>query len=220
MLDLKLSLVVPKLRVFVGFVFVAGINFDLNEPSNDVSSAWAQHVTKMVARRGAILPQDISVTPTGTPGENSHLLLQVGFFVLFFLSWKNRQICCCRFFPSAAPRGEEQAVDGRGGDFTGDDKEEKEEEEEEEGGASGGGGYGPPGVSPARVWSQLSASPAQTAVPPESGRQSAGTAEATAAAGGGCPARVLPRFPTLMRGEMSLPTIPEQLEQLRPQPAL
>lgn len=49
--------------------FTAGINFDLNEPSNDMSSAWAQHVTKMVARRGAILPQDISVTPTGTPGE-------------------------------------------------------------------------------------------------------------------------------------------------------
>lgn len=46
---------------------VAGINFDLNEASNDMSSAWAQHVTKMVARRGAILPQDISVTPTGTP---------------------------------------------------------------------------------------------------------------------------------------------------------
>ncbi|KAI1883454.1 hypothetical protein AGOR_G00231610 [Albula goreensis] len=46
---------------------VAGINFDLNEPSVDMSSAWAQHVTKMVARRGAILPQDISVTPTGTP---------------------------------------------------------------------------------------------------------------------------------------------------------
>ncbi|XP_069556416.1 protein smoothened [Brachyistius frenatus] len=46
---------------------VAGINFDLNEPSNDMSSAWAQHVTKIVARRGAILPQDISVTPTGTP---------------------------------------------------------------------------------------------------------------------------------------------------------
>ncbi|XP_077566216.1 protein smoothened [Stigmatopora nigra] len=46
---------------------VAGINFEINEPSNDVSSAWAQHVTKMVARRGAILPQDISVTPTGTP---------------------------------------------------------------------------------------------------------------------------------------------------------
>ncbi|XP_037616227.1 smoothened homolog [Sebastes umbrosus] len=46
---------------------VAGINFELNEPSNDVSSAWAQHVTKMVARRGAILPQDVSVTPTGTP---------------------------------------------------------------------------------------------------------------------------------------------------------
>lgn len=52
------------------FSFTAGINFDLNEPSNDVSSAWAQHVTKMVARRGAILPQDISVTPTGTPGES------------------------------------------------------------------------------------------------------------------------------------------------------
>ncbi|XP_051975053.1 smoothened homolog isoform X2 [Xyrauchen texanus] len=46
---------------------VAGINFDLNEPSLEMSSAWAQHVTKMVARRGAILPQDISVTPTGTP---------------------------------------------------------------------------------------------------------------------------------------------------------
>ncbi|KAI7791837.1 protein smoothened [Triplophysa rosa] len=46
---------------------VAGINFDLNEPSMEMSSAWAQHVTKMVARRGAILPQDISVTPTGTP---------------------------------------------------------------------------------------------------------------------------------------------------------
>lgn len=46
---------------------VAGINFDLNEPSNEMSSAWAQHVTKIVARRGAILPQDISVTPTGTP---------------------------------------------------------------------------------------------------------------------------------------------------------
>uniref|UniRef100_A0A3Q3JMI7 Protein smoothened n=1 Tax=Monopterus albus TaxID=43700 RepID=A0A3Q3JMI7_MONAL len=44
-----------------------GINFDLTEPSNDLSSAWAQHVTKMVARRGAILPQDISVTPTGSP---------------------------------------------------------------------------------------------------------------------------------------------------------
>ncbi len=52
------------------FSFIAGINFELNEPSNDMSSAWAQHVTKMVARRGAILPQDISVTPTGTPGES------------------------------------------------------------------------------------------------------------------------------------------------------
>lgn len=46
---------------------VAGINFDLNEPSGDLSSAWAQHVTKMVARRGAILPQDISVTPAESP---------------------------------------------------------------------------------------------------------------------------------------------------------
>ncbi|XP_011611689.1 protein smoothened [Takifugu rubripes] len=46
---------------------VAGINFEINEPSNDMSSAWARHVTKMVARRGAILPEDISVTPTGTP---------------------------------------------------------------------------------------------------------------------------------------------------------
>uniref|UniRef100_A0AAR2JRA1 Protein smoothened n=1 Tax=Pygocentrus nattereri TaxID=42514 RepID=A0AAR2JRA1_PYGNA len=46
---------------------VAGINFEFNEPSAEMSSAWAQHVTKMVARRGAILPQDISVTPTGTP---------------------------------------------------------------------------------------------------------------------------------------------------------
>uniref|UniRef100_A0AAY4CTA3 Protein smoothened n=1 Tax=Denticeps clupeoides TaxID=299321 RepID=A0AAY4CTA3_9TELE len=57
---------------------VAGINFELNEPSMDMSSAWAQHVTKMVARRGAILPQDISVTPTGTPAPppnegNNHL---------------------------------------------------------------------------------------------------------------------------------------------------
>ncbi|NXD88653.1 SMO protein, partial [Halcyon senegalensis] len=42
---------------------VAGLAFDINEPSADVSSAWAQHVTKMVARRGAILPQDVSVTP-------------------------------------------------------------------------------------------------------------------------------------------------------------
>ncbi|KAK0148086.1 Smoothened [Merluccius polli] len=56
---------------------VAGINFDLNEPSNDMSSAWAQHVTKMVARRGAILPQDISVTPTGTPAEERNQLWMV-----------------------------------------------------------------------------------------------------------------------------------------------
>ncbi|NXQ24123.1 SMO protein, partial [Alaudala cheleensis] len=48
---------------------VAGLAFNINEPSADVSSAWAQHVTKMVARRGAILPQDISVTPVATPGK-------------------------------------------------------------------------------------------------------------------------------------------------------
>uniref|UniRef100_A0A670JFU9 Protein smoothened n=1 Tax=Podarcis muralis TaxID=64176 RepID=A0A670JFU9_PODMU len=46
---------------------VAGLVFDINEPSGDVSSAWAQHVTKMVARRGAILSQDVSVTPVATP---------------------------------------------------------------------------------------------------------------------------------------------------------
>ncbi|NXX82313.1 SMO protein, partial [Urocolius indicus] len=50
---------------------VAGLAFDINEPSADVSSAWAQHVTKMVARRGAILPQDVSVTPVATPGKSS-----------------------------------------------------------------------------------------------------------------------------------------------------
>ncbi|NXY81947.1 SMO protein, partial [Alcedo cyanopectus] len=49
---------------------VAGLAFDINEPSADVSSAWAQHVTKMVARRGAILPQDVSVTPVATPGKS------------------------------------------------------------------------------------------------------------------------------------------------------
>lgn len=54
----------------MSFSYIAGINFDINEPSNDMSSAWARHVTKMVARRGAILPEDISVTPTGTPGED------------------------------------------------------------------------------------------------------------------------------------------------------
>lgn len=48
----------------------AGLAFDINEPSADVSSAWAQHVTKMVARRGAILPQDVSVTPVATPGKS------------------------------------------------------------------------------------------------------------------------------------------------------
>ncbi|XP_026578480.1 smoothened homolog [Pseudonaja textilis] len=46
---------------------VAGLAFDISEPSGDMSSAWAQHVTKMVARRGAILSQDVSVTPVATP---------------------------------------------------------------------------------------------------------------------------------------------------------
>ncbi|XP_028667262.2 smoothened homolog [Erpetoichthys calabaricus] len=46
---------------------VAGLNLEMNEPSLEMSSAWAQHVPKMVARRGAILPQDISVTVSGTP---------------------------------------------------------------------------------------------------------------------------------------------------------
>lgn len=53
---------------FFPFIPKAGLAFDLNEPSADVSSAWAQHVTKMVARRGAILPQDVSITPVATPG--------------------------------------------------------------------------------------------------------------------------------------------------------
>lgn len=53
---------------FFPFIPKAGLAFELNEPSADVSSAWAQHVTKMVARRGAILPQDVSVTPVATPG--------------------------------------------------------------------------------------------------------------------------------------------------------
>ncbi|XP_062374032.1 protein smoothened [Sardina pilchardus] len=46
---------------------VAGINFDLNEASMEMSSAWGHQVNKMVTRRGAILPQDVTVTPTGTP---------------------------------------------------------------------------------------------------------------------------------------------------------
>uniref|UniRef100_A0A8C9EW45 Protein smoothened n=1 Tax=Pavo cristatus TaxID=9049 RepID=A0A8C9EW45_PAVCR len=52
---------------------VAGLAFDINEPSADVSSAWAQHVTKMVARRGAILPQDVSVTPVATPDSHPRM---------------------------------------------------------------------------------------------------------------------------------------------------
>ncbi|KAH0617214.1 hypothetical protein JD844_029055 [Phrynosoma platyrhinos] len=62
---------------------VAGLAFDVNEPSGDVSSAWAQHVTKMVARRGAILSQDVSVTPVATPvppEERASLWLVEGEF--------------------------------------------------------------------------------------------------------------------------------------------
>ncbi|XP_042323729.1 smoothened homolog [Sceloporus undulatus] len=62
---------------------VAGLAFDINEPSGDVSSAWAQNVTKMVARRGAILSQDVSVTPVATPvppEERASLWLVEGEF--------------------------------------------------------------------------------------------------------------------------------------------
>ncbi|XP_070610602.1 protein smoothened [Erythrolamprus reginae] len=62
---------------------VAGLVFDLSEPSGDMSSAWAQHVTKMVARRGAILSQDVSVTPVATPvppeERASHWLMEGEF---------------------------------------------------------------------------------------------------------------------------------------------
>ncbi|XP_026547314.1 smoothened homolog [Notechis scutatus] len=62
---------------------VAGLAFDISEPSGDMSSAWAQHVTKMVARRGAILSQDVSVTPVATPvppeERASHWLIEGEF---------------------------------------------------------------------------------------------------------------------------------------------
>lgn len=91
------------------FLFIAGINFELNEPSNDMSSAWAQHVTKMVARRGAILPQDISVTPTGTPGEET---METIFYpcIFFHNCWSPTPFLL--FIHSATSRGEEQAMDG------------------------------------------------------------------------------------------------------------
>ncbi|KAL7979839.1 hypothetical protein Chor_008177 [Crotalus horridus] len=63
--------------------FSPGLAFDLSEPSGDMSSAWAQHVTKMVARRGAILSQDVSVTPVATPVPHeeraSHWLMEGEF---------------------------------------------------------------------------------------------------------------------------------------------
>lgn len=66
----------------------AGLAFDLNEPSADVSSAWAQHVTKMVARRGAILPQDVSVTPVATPGMGVRSYRKVGDVEAGRRSWE------------------------------------------------------------------------------------------------------------------------------------
>lgn len=68
-------------------ISTAGLAFDLNEPSADVSSAWAQHVTKMVARRGAILPQDVSVTPVATPGMDFHSCRKVGDVEAGIKSW-------------------------------------------------------------------------------------------------------------------------------------
>ena len=69
-------------------ISTAGLAFDLNEPSADVSSAWAQHVTKMVARRGAILPQDVSVTPVATPGMGFHSCRKVGDVEAGRKSWE------------------------------------------------------------------------------------------------------------------------------------
>lgn len=113
-----------------------------------MSSAWAQHVTKMVARRGAILPQDISVTPTGTPGQGLTLQLCTCGALQFFQALLIT-LSCCHLSHSATSRGEEQAVDGGGRDFARDDQEKEEEEEEKEGGASSGGGSRPPRLSPA-----------------------------------------------------------------------
>lgn len=100
---------VATVNIAVPFFFsTAGINFEINEPSNDMSSAWARHVTKMVARRGAILPEDISVTPTGTPGQNCLLSFTAFFLLLRLLSITSISL------RSAPPRGEEQAMDGGG----------------------------------------------------------------------------------------------------------
>lgn len=184
------------------FFLTAGINFEINEPSNDMSSAWARHVTKMVARRGAILPEDISVTPTGTPGQNC-LLSFIGFFLLLrLLSITSISL------RSAPPGGEEQAMDGGGRDITGNDKKEKEEEEKE-GGASAEGARGSSGMSPARIWSLRSSAPAQASEPSDSGGKPAAAAEAWT----GSPARVLPGFsalpPNVLRGKLSRHAIQE-----------
>lgn len=98
-----------------------------------MSSAWAQHVTKMVARRGAILPQDISVTPTGTPGRTLGTIAQLPSLSDSI----DLMSVCCRLSHSASAGGEESAVDGGGGDFAGDDQEEEEEEEKKERGSCG-----------------------------------------------------------------------------------
>lgn len=154
------------------FFSTAGINFEINEPSNDMSSAWARHVTKMVARRGAILPEDISVTPTGTPGQNC-----LRSFICFFLLLRLLSITSISL-RSAPPGGEEQAMDGGGRDITRNDKKEKEKEEEEEGGAPAGGARGSSGMSPARIWSLRSSAPAQASEPSGSGCKPTAAAEA------------------------------------------
>lgn len=109
---IQLILDVNILFCFFVVVLTAGINFEINEPSNDMSSAWARHVTKMVARRGAILPEDISVTPTGTPGEDDKLspLLYVSLLFPHLRLLAIPAISLC----SATSRGEKQAVDGGG----------------------------------------------------------------------------------------------------------
>nr|XP_013798618.1 PREDICTED: smoothened homolog [Apteryx mantelli mantelli] len=82
---------------------VAGLAFDVNEPSADASSAWARHVTRMVARRGAILPQDVSVTPVATPGKSRGRWGWGGAG----LGWASRPALTA---PSRAPRSDSRNV--------------------------------------------------------------------------------------------------------------
>ncbi|NXD31549.1 SMO protein, partial [Spelaeornis formosus] len=102
---------------------VAGLAFNINEPSADVSSAWAQHVTKMVARRGAILPQDISVTPVATPGKS------LGTLVGNFLPPEDRANL---WVVEADVSPELQKRSGRKKKRRKSKKKKKEKEEEEE----------------------------------------------------------------------------------------